>query len=363
MSDLNNSDSKYNFFNKGITRLFNRDKECITEIKDVDYLKFDDDDFCTVLATSMYKKIMLECADRAVLPNSIEKGGYTSTVYDSYSPYKSGLISWIVYAMVGMRKIFLKINSISGNAYTFELSNSNEALKNGKLRGDFIELDFTKFKEAKVICLLFELLGQVMVAMAKGVTASQSLLLKINALSEMIANTQNLEPLQAQIKSINEGLKEGKSSYVDAKSSVDFLVYDSTNTQQAADYIFSLISNLTGLPSSYLFAEVVTGLGSGDNGDAARLDTALRGYFYNILQGVLFNVYSENMEYKESPEDINTLISLFTFIETTTSLTDEGKLKFMINNTAFDKEDFTYGKEPETAENEANKTAENDAEK
>ena len=342
----NQNDQKYGFFNQGIKRLFSGKPETITEILDVNFLKFDDDDFCTVFATAMYKKIMLECADRAVLPNNVDKSGYTATVYDSYSPYKSGLVSWIVYAMVGQRKIYLKINVIGGEIRTFEKSTESEALTDKQLlKPDYIELDFRKFREAKVICLLFELLGAVMVAMSKGVTASQSLLLQINALSEMIANPQNLAPLEAQIKSINEGLKSGRSSYVDAKSNVDFLVYDSSNTEKAAKYIFSLISTITGEPSSYLFGEVVTGLGSGDNGDEKRFEHATRGYFYNIYSGVLFNVYGENMEFRESPQDINELISLFTFVETTTSLTDEGKLKFMLNNTAFDEADFTYGKE------------------
>lgn len=345
-----NNDQKYGFFNQGIRRLFTGKNKTITELADVNFINFDDDDFCTVFATSMYKKIMLECADRAVLPNSLDKTGYTATVYDSYSPYKSGLVSWVVYAMVGQRKIYLKINKIAGDIRTFEKATQQDAItEKNTLKPHYIELDFSKFKEAKIICLLFTLLGSVMVAMSKGVTASQSLLLKINALSEMIANSQNIEPLEKQIKSINDGLKDGKSSYVDAKSSVDFLVYDSANTEKAAKYIFSLISTITGEPASYLFGEVVGGLGGGDNGDEKRFEHATRGYFYNIFSGVLFNVYGENMEFRESPQDINELISLFTFVETTSILTPAGKLKFMVNNTAFDKEDFDFEAKKEVA--------------
>jgi hypothetical protein len=286
---------------------------------------------------------LLDCADRAVLTYSIDKSAYTGTVYDSYSPYKSGLVSWVVFAMVKQKQIYLKINKVSGGLFTFELATKSDALKNGAtLKPEYIELDFTKFTEAKIICLLFELLAQVMIAMSKGVTASQGLLLQINALSEMIANSQNLEPLEKQIKNINEGLKQGKAAYIDAKSSASFLVYDPTMTEKAATYIFGLISTITGLPSSYLFGDVVSSIGGGDSGDGVRFDTALRGYFYNIWSGVCFNVYGENLEFKESPEDINQLISLFTFIETTSSLTEAGKLKFMVNNTAFDAEDFTY---------------------
>jgi hypothetical protein len=331
------------FFDNKITGLFNKGVTTETELADINCLNFGDD-FCNVFALSMYKKIMLECADRAVLPNSIDKADYTATVYDSYSPYKSGLVSWVTVALVGQKKIFLKINKLSSGIFTFEKSDESAALNNGKLRADFMELDFTNFKEASVICLLFELLAQVMLAMSKGVTASQGLLLKINALSEMIANAQNLAPLEKQLKSINDGLRQGKASYVDAKSSVDFLVYDSANAEKAASYIFSLISTITGLPASYLFGEVVSSLGGGDSGDSERFDKSTKNYFYNIWSGVCFNVYGENFEFRESPADINELISLFTFIETTTALTDAGKLKFMINNTAFDAEDFTYGK-------------------
>lgn len=327
------------FFTDKLT--FLGQKNTITEIKDVSCLDFDKD-FCDVLLNAMYSKIILECADRTVLTNDIEKSGYTQTVYDSYSPKKSGLASWVVYAITYQQKVYLKKLKIKGDIYIFKRVTQSEALKDKSLREDSIELDFLSFKEAVVIRLLFSLLQQIMIAMSKGITASQALVLKINALSGMIANSENIKALEEQIKQINNGLKNGKAGYIDAKSSIDFLTYDSTNTEKAAKYIFSLISTITGLPSSYLFGEVISGLGGGDNGDAVRFDSAIKPYFYNVWSGILYNVYNQSLEFKKSPEDVEKLITLFTFIETSTALTDAGKLKFMINNTSFNEEDFTY---------------------
>lgn len=94
---------------------------------------------------------------------------------------------------------------------------------------------------------------------------------------------------------------------------------------------------------NHIFGDVVTGLGSSSDGDELRLNAAIKRYFYSIMSGVLFAVYDRPFEYRNMVDDIQGMVTMFTFIETTSLLTDEGKLKFMINNTGMNEEDFNIG--------------------
>ena len=163
-------------------------------VTEVQSLKFEGS-FCTTYALSMYSKIMHECAMRAMIPDGIDKQGYTITVHDGYSPYKRGLVSIITAAMVANDHIFVEKVRLDNDVYLFNRVDKKDAYNGAEIRPDVIELDFSEFHEAKVICLLFTLLQNVMNTLSKNVTISGAMLIKIHALSEMIANTQNTQPL------------------------------------------------------------------------------------------------------------------------------------------------------------------------
>ena len=313
------------------------------EAEDVAHLGIDDD-FAHIFCTKIYKKVMLECVDRATIPNGIDKGGFNLTVYDSYSPYKQGLVSWIVYAMVSQRHLYLKktlLSDVHRDLYVFNRATLDEAYDGETIKPNYIELDFTNFKEARLIKLLFELLSLVIVSLNKGIVVSQAVILKLHNLSEMIHNKQNLEPLIEQVKQLNDGIRKGRTSFIDAQSSVEHVEQSSEASSKTVDFVFGLIATLIGLPKSDLFAEVVTGLGNGDNGDSRRENATIRRYFYDVLSGVLYNVFNQPFEYRPIIEDINEMISAAAFIETTTIFSEQGKEKFLTNNfKGYNKEDF-----------------------
>lgn len=336
--------------------LANRLSQTPPEVEDVPHLGIDEN-FANVFCKEIYKKIMLECANRATIPTGIDAGGFNLTMYDSYSPYKKGLVSWVVEGMVDSKRVYLKktpLFDVHKDLFVFQRSTQIEAYDNELIKKDYIELDFTQFYEAKIIKLLFEMLALVLVSLNKGIVVSQAVILKIHKLSEMIHNAQNLQPLVDQVKNINDGLRKGKMTYIDAESSIEGFEQSSEASSKMTDFIFGLVATLIGLPKSDLFSEVVTGLGNGDNGDARRENSTHRRYFYDILSGTLFSVYMQPFEYRPVIEDMSAMISAAAFIETTTLFSDEGKRKFLLNNfKGYNLQDFNLTpSEPEPREGE-----------
>ena len=326
------------WFNKAKTNDYSS-TELISEISST---QFNVNNFANVYAKTMYSKIMHECASRAMIPETVNKDGYIITTNDSYSPYKRGLISCVVDAMVSSSRVWLRKERVADDVYIFHKVYESEIREQGdEISADIIELDFREFYEAKVVSLLFELLSNVMATMSKNVTVSGALLIKIHALSEMIANSQNMQPLVKQIAQLNEGLTQGSPAFVDAKSAIEFPAYSSAPAESTASFVFSLISSITGLPNSYIFGEVVGGLGDSSSSDNMRMNSAIRKYYNSIWSGVLYSTYDKIFDYKQMVDDVNELITAFAFVESTQMLTQAGKLKFMINNTSMDKEDFT----------------------
>ena len=323
------------FFNK-----IRESKAVNSTISEVSSLCFDNA-FGRVYAIAMYSKIMYACSKRAMIPESVDKNGYLLTVHNSYSPYKKGLVEWVVETMVDSQHIYLRKIRIADSTYTFEKVDQTVVNSMGdEIDSDIVELDFREFKEAVIVKLLFSLLANVMQTISNNVTVSGALVFKIHKLSEMIANAQNKEPFLEQLTQINEGLTQGRPGYLDAESDIMFPSYDSKPAETSIKFIFSMISSITGLPNSYIFGEVVGGLGDNSTSDQQRFDTAIETYFLSIYSGVLYSVFDHVFDFKQSTGDINSLISAFAFIETTTLLNDAGKLKFMINNTGMDESDF-----------------------
>ena len=303
--------------------------------------------FCETFGRSMYSKIMHECADRAMIPKEVKKEGYIVTVHDSYSPAKRGLVHIIVDAMLDCDHVFIRKEKLPNDVYIFHKVNQYDAKSaDGRVDSDLIELDFRRFYEAKIVCLLFQLLGGVMQTLSNNVTVSGALLIKIHALSEMIANAQNQKPLLDQLQQLNDGLTQGRPGFIDAKSSLEFPKFDASPAESGASFIFSMISSITGLPSSYIFGEVVGGLGDSSNSDNRRMNSAISRYYHSIYSGVIYAVYDKLFDYKQIVDDVNALVSAFAFIETTQLLNANGKLKFMINNTGLDEEDFNIEANP-----------------
>lgn len=309
------------------------------EISSIETTQFNSN-FGKVFMTKMYQRILTEAGARASMPKGVDKSAYTLTLNDSYSPAKRGLVSLIIKSMSERSLDYYKIETTPRGDKIFTTPVNNEHLdSNGNVKPGYLELDFREFYEGEVVEMLFSLMGTVMQAMSNGVAVSQATLVKLHNLSEMIHNEQNVEPLLAQIRQMEESIRLGKPGVIDAKSDITYAAYETDPTTQATTFIFSMISCITGMPNSYIFGEVVGGLGDNSESDEKRLNSAVRHYFNSILSGVLYVVFKNVFEYKQLVEDIPSLMELLSWIETTNVLTEEGKIKLLIDNTPLS-EDF-----------------------
>jgi hypothetical protein len=324
----------------------NNTNEPIPELRDINHVKFNDS-FAKTYTKSMYQKIMYECADRAILPDNVDKSAYHFTVYNSVTPRRMGITSILIEAMIEREHLFLQkvpIEKRDVGRYRFdEITRETAFSDNGNIKPDVIELDFSEFEEVTAILLLFTLLKDVLLSTSKGVNLSQASLLKIHNLSAMMDTKESLEPMIEQIKEVNRSIRKGAMGCIDAKSSLEFVSHNTEPNVKASDFIFGLISSITGMPKSWLFGEVVTGLGSGDNGDEVRANSAIKRYFYDIYAGMVYSIYNRPFEYKTPTQDVSQLINMFTFVETSSLLTEDAKRRFLINNAGFVESDFKKG--------------------
>ena len=295
---------------------------------------------------NLYNKIMHEAMDRAVLPDGVEDSAFVATAYDSYSPAKKGLVSLVVLAMAERKRAFYRKVKLQDGSFIFEKSNEQDAIKDGKVGADILELDFRDFYEIDILTLLFSLLSGINQALANGIAVSQAMLIKIHALSEMIENSQNKEALTEQLEQLRESLQGGRMGYIDGKSSVESVKVDTANSSTAIDYVYGMISSVTGMPSSYMFSDVKGGLGDMSNSEERRLDVALKRYYNSIVRGVLYSVFDLHFLYKILIVDIDKMIELFTWLETTALLTNEAKARIITDNTAFKSGDVVKNAKP-----------------
>ena len=309
-------------------------RQTATEIDSVNAICFDESEVLA-LTKGIYSKIMYEVADRTSIPDSVDVGGYTASSYDSYSPAKDGLVGLVVDAMVLRRKVFYRKFLVQG-VWLFEEVSLQEAIVNDVLMPDILELDFTKFNESMLLNRLMALMNSVLKSLSTNIIISTAVVYKIHALSEMIDNTQNTEALEKQIKSINDSLVQGEAGVLDAKSDISMPTLSTKPAEEAIGFIYKMVSHITGLPSSYLFSDVVGGLGDTSNSEENRLNVGLKRYFNAIWFGVLYSVYDTPFKYKVMVSDIDGMIKLYEFLAVNENITSEGKLVLAQDNSVLD---------------------------
>lgn len=331
-------------------RLFGGAKSEIATPEPILAPQFERTAFSAVYATKFYQFVVTECVARASLPPGVDRDGLALTVNDSFSPFKRGLSSLVVKGIVERsRRYYRKEDAGRGDFLFKEVTDTKHLNEKGELIDpNVIELDFREFAESEVVGLLFETLSFSLQGMANGVTLGQAAILRIHELSQMIDNEQNIEPIKTQLVQLNESIRMGRPGVIDAKSSVDFVSYDATPAGTAVDLVFSMIVTLTGVPASYIYGFVAGGLGDQAEGDERRLNSAIRRYFDNVVSGVLWAVYGKAFRYKAIIADVAAAVELFTFIETTSLLTEEGRRRLLMDNTVLDEEDIDTS-EPEPA--------------
>ena len=321
---------------RGIDSKTNSNTNTITELNCVGICN---SKLADVMVKNLYTRIIHKCFSRSIIPDGIDKSAFNMSVYDSYSPFKLGLASVITNTLVDMQQAFIKVSKTDGGVVLFTVLDSN-ASEQEKNASDVIELDFTKFYQVEVIKLIYCLIQGVLSGIDNGITVSQAMVFKLHKLSEMVQNNSTDKVLREQLEQLNTSITQGKAGFIDAQSDVVFPTFDAKPSQTSLDLLYGMIANITGLPMSFINSETVGGLGSTSDSDNQRLNDAIEYYYFNVINNILYSVYNRVFEFQQFVSDINGMISLFAFIETTTLLSEEGKHKFMRNNTGFNDEDL-----------------------
>lgn len=334
------------WFDKKLKGLSLNDKKVANTVSEIETCGVFKSVLAEVMTENLYTRIIHKCFSRAILPADVEKSAFNMTIYDSYSPFKNGLASIITFALVKQKQIFIKLSKTDNEVILFSVL--TDPTETEKTASDVIELDFTKFRQIEIINLLYCLIQAILTAIDKGVTISGAMLFKLHKLHEMTQNDSTQKVLAEQLTQLNDSITQGNAGYIDANSDIVFPAFDAAPSQIGIDLIYGMIANITGLPLSFINAETVGGLGSTEGSDNQRLNDAIEFYYYNVVNNILFSVYNKVFEFKQFVSDINGLISMFAFIETTTLLTNAGKLKFMRNNTGFNDEDININQSSST---------------
>lgn len=298
-------------------------------------------DFSDVFVKSTYEKIMHSVADRTVMPAGVTKDEFNLTAYDSYSPFKRGLVSLLVDGMVSRSHRYFDVIKTSRGDFVFvENFDPRKDAKGNLTDPNVLELDFREFAEGDILKLLFEISENIAQAASNGTAMSLAPLVKLHKLSEMIDSQTNLEPLREQLNQLNESITHGRAGVIDAESDIVFTGYDPQPAVEAQGIIAALVSAITGVPQTVLFGESVGGLGDMSVSEQKRLDAALRRYFHSIMSGCLYVVWGKVFQYATPIIDTPNLVALFNFIETTSLLTEEGRRKLLLENTSLVEEDI-----------------------
>ena len=324
------------FSKSGIENKTKLSAETMTEVKCVGIAN---SKLAEVMTKNLYTRIIHKCFTRAILPDGILASAFNMSIYDSYSPFKLGLASVVVDALYNMKKVYVEVSETDNGVKLFTVLETN-ATEEDKNKSNVIELDFTKYYQVEVIKLLYTLLLGVLSAIDKGITISQAMVFKLHKLSEMVQNNSTDKVLREQLTQLNEAISQGNAGFIDANSDIMFPSYDAAPAEGALSLIYGVIANITGLPMSFINSETVGGLGSTSDSDNQRLNDAIEYYYFNIVNNILYSIYNKPFEFKQFVDDVNALVSMFAFIETTELLTDSGKLKFMRNNTGFSDDDI-----------------------
>lgn len=277
--------------------------------------------FVKFMIKTIYERILTSALESLSMnPKDADKINLSAA--SSYSPYSEGFIYHLAKACS---------NKSSTKIYIVNLSNGRRLFSDKEPEGIYttVNLDFSRFEEASLICAISAMLFDCLDAAAKGIRASQTILLKLEKLSEQIADKKTKAAVETQIKTFEEAYKSGKVAYTSSGSDVSFVSYDVTPSEKSISFCFGLLSIVTGYP-----AEFFNGLGGSTLSDTGAstekaIHRADHKYASQIINPFLFEVFSVALKPKPLFENLTELPQIITFIETSDILSEEDKKKIL----------------------------------
>ena len=236
--------------------------------------------FAEVFTFEIFRKILTDCFDHAAdFPKD-----KISALWDSVvsTEAREGLISLLANAMTKQLKIYV----VFDHGYVRKATESERQVIDQDPSGkNGVCLDFGNFHRAKIVLMLAGLVEVLLISANTSLNVSKSVLLKISALRENVANA-NADEVIAQAKAISEGLKSGKGAILDGADMVEMPQYDTAPMEAALDVLYGLMSFITGMPRAYISGELTGGLNNSGEADETAIENGLAFYFHSIFNPV-----------------------------------------------------------------------------
>ncbi len=294
-------------------------------------LSLSEKNFVDYMVSDLYQSILTMCFDKIIFPDAEQdfKDKITPSFYDNLSVegINKGIIKNLAYGIVQNQKVFL-VNASAGDNIIVRQGTQEELQKYEKEQGNIknqIQMDFTKYNQSKALKLFYSMIYWIIRATNTNVKISNSVLVKIAKLRELVAK-EDADEVIKQAKEINDAIKKGNSIIADKDDTMERLEINSQATKDALDVAFSLVSGLIKMPLSFVNGELTTGLTQTGDSDNLAIERGLKNYYYTILKPCTEKLFETKTRFSsDNTAKLKTLIGILPQLELSTLLTDEEK--------------------------------------
>ncbi|MDG3034187.1 hypothetical protein P7245_22430 [Vibrio parahaemolyticus] len=330
---------KFSLRDKVQNAIFGEDIDLLSMATELENFSVTDQNFVQYLVSGMYRRILFTTLRYIALDEGEEKT-VIPTCMNRYTPASIGLIGHISNAIASKSRLVLRKIKLSDGSYAFEKVNAQpDAVDSSP---DLIELDFKKHYDSDLMKMYASILYAALLGALRGVKMTQAVLIGLFGLSDNIATDENLKLIKAQSKSINEGIKNGKSSVTDSNSKINFVSYDIDPVAKTKEFIFQKFSTVTGFPLSFFNGEGGSALSDTGKSDEKQIRRACEYYFYEILNPALEAVFDKSFSLKPDI-DTDEIASVMSTVEMSGILNTDGAL-FLLNQAGLKKEHINMDK-------------------
>lgn len=278
--------------------------------------------------TDLYRHILTDCYNKADGINPKDEGMFWDSVVTTEQP--EGLITLLAEAMYNKQKIYLGYKAgVVSKATSVEQADIDQKLKEKKKLRNEIVCDFTEFAKTDLLLLYSSLIYNVIDTSNTGLNISKAVQIKIDNLRNSIADSNAADPIK-QAKTINRGIKEGKSVMLDGKDIVEIPSFDITPTEKSIEVINGLVANVLGVPLSYVNGALATGISTTGESDELAVDRGLKYYFNSIFKPVFTGLTGISVSFKvDNWRKLASVSDLIPIVEGSIYIPEEEKLKLI----------------------------------
>lgn len=291
--------------------------------------------FSEIAIENLFERILFTTLRYVSLDEKEEKEVFT-TCMDQYSPKSKGLIHYISSSIAKERKTVLKKKKLSSmDGYIFEIVAGAES-EEIDARDDLFELDYSEFEKTKVLKVYTAILHDALLTAMRGVKMTRAVILGLHNLGGMLETDATNVAVKQQVKSIINGVKDGKGVFADALTKVGFIDFDISPTEKTKNFIYQQYALELGFPVSWFNGEGGSAMSDTGKSDEKHIRRACEYWFHSVLNPALFAVFGKSFSMKPDL-DIEEISTVLSTVEMSGILTESGALD-LLNQVGIKKE-------------------------